>query len=394
MGRKRRQVAPIEARQLQGFKYFRMVAELFDSLHEAGTLRDKAGNRRLFFDQYALLMLLYYFNPLVESLRGLAQITELSKVQKLCGVRQSSLGSLSEAANVFDPSLLEPVIAELGGRALRASASLPKAHEAALAGLIAVDGSLLRVLPQMAWALWQNGSHGTHRAAKMYVAFAVFPALPVQVAVTAGNGSERQQWRRMAQPGGFYVADRGYADYSLFRELDALDCRFVVRVQENAVFEVVEERPLSAADAAAGVVRDVLLRRLGTEKHNPLLTSPLRIVVVRGTEPDQQWVLATNVLTLSAELIAQTYHYRWQIELFFRWLKCVLGCRHLLSQSASGVTLHVYFAIIASLLIGLWIGTKPNKRTYEMLCLYLSGWATAEEVDRHLIKLRNTPRPP
>ena len=138
----------------------------------------------------------------------------------------------------------------------------------------------------------------------------------------------------------------------------------------------------------------MLLRRLGTEKHNALLKNPLRIVVVRGAEPDQQWVLATNALTLSAELIAQAYHYRWQVELFFRWLKCVLGCRHLLSQSESGVTLHVYFAIIASLLIGLWIGTKPNKRTYEMLCLYLSGWATAEEVDRHLSKLRNTEKPP
>ena len=394
MGRKRREVAPIEARQLQGFKYFRMIAELFDSLHEAGTLRDRAGNRQLFFDQYALLMLLYYFNPIVESLRGLQQITELDKVQKLCGVRKTSLGSLSEAATVFDPALLEPIIAELAGRALQASASLPKAHETALAGLIAVDGSLLRALPRMAWALWQNGSHGTHRAAKMHVAFAVFPAVPLQVAVTAGNASERAQWRRMVQPGGFYVADRGYADYSLFRELDAQGCRFVVRVPENAVFEVAEERPLSAQDAAAGVVRDVLLRRLGTEKHNALLKNPLRIVVVRGAEPDQQWVLATNALTLSAELIAQAYHYRWQVELFFRWLKCVLGCRHLLSQSESGVTLHVYFAIIASLLIGLWIGTKPNKRTYEMLCLYLSGWATAEEVDRHLSKLRNTEKPP
>lgn len=394
MGRKRRQVAPIEARQLQGFKFFRLVAELFDSLHEAGTLRDKAGNRQLFFDQYALLMLLYYFNPLVESLRGLKQITELDKVQKLCGVQKTSLGSLSEAAGVFDPRLLEPIIAELGQRALRTSPALPKAHEAALAGLLALDGSLLRALPRMAWALWQDGSNGTHRAAKMHVAFAVFPSVPVQVSVTAGNGSEREQWRRMAEPGGFYVADRGYADYSLFRELDALECRFVVRVQENAVYEVAEERPLSTEDVAAGVVRDVLVQRLGTEKHNSLLKSPLRVVVVRGTEPGHLWVLATNALSLSAELISLAYHYRWQVELFFRWLKCVLGCRHLLSHSESGVTLQVYFVIIASLLIGLWTGAKPNKRTYEMLCLYLTGWATAEEVDRHLIKLRNTSRPP
>lgn len=398
MGRKRRKL-PIEARQLQGFKYFRMVAGLFDSLHEAGTLRDKAGNRELFFDQYALLMLLQYFNPIVDSLRGLKQTTELDKVQKLCGVRKTSLGSLSEAARVFDPRLLEPIIADLARRAVGGSRTLPKADEAALQGLIAVDGSLLKALPRMAWALWQDGGRGTqtakpHRAAKMHVAFAVFPAVPVQVSVTTGNGGERQQWRRMVEPGGFYVADRGYADYSLFRELDAASCRFVVRVQENAAYEVAEERPLSAKATAAGVVRDVLLRRLGTEKHNSLLERPLRIVIVRGGEPDQQWILATNARDLPAELVALAYRYRWQIELYFRWLKCVLGCRHLLSQSEAGVTMQVYFGIIASLLIGLWLGTKPNKRTYEMLCLYLSGWATAEEVDRHLLKLRNTPRPP
>jgi len=76
----------------------------------------------------------------------------------------------------------------------------------------------------------------------------------------------------------------------------------------------------------------------------------------------------------------------WQIELFFRWLKCVLGCRHLLSHSQQGVTLQVYFAIIASLLIGLWTGTKPNKRLYEMICLYFAGWATAEELSHHIEK--------
>jgi len=388
---RRQKRRPIKARELQGFKYFGLVAELFDSLHAAGTLRDAAGNRELFFDQYALLMLLYYFNPLVDSLRGLQQITGLDKVQKLCGVSKTSLGSLSEAARVFDPALLEPIIAQLAERTLAGSRSAPPAHQAALADLIAVDGSLLRALPKMAWALWQDA---THRAAKLHVAFAVFPAVPTQVTVTAGNGSERAAWRQMVQPGGFYVADRGYADYSLFRELDALECRFVVRVQENAVYEALEDRPLTPQDAAAGVVGDVLIRRLGTEKHNALLERPLRIVTVRGPQPDQLWVLATNARELPAELIAAAYHYRWQIELFFRWLKCVLGCRHLVSQSEPGVTLQVYFGIIASLLIGLWIGVKPNKRTYEMLCLYLCGWATAEEVDRHLRKLQNETRPP
>jgi IS4 transposase len=81
------------------------------------------------------------------------------------------------------------------------------------------------------------------------------------------------------------------------------------------------------------------------------------------------------------------YKYRWWIELFFRWLKCILGCRHLLSQSASGVTLQVYVALIASLLVSLWTGRKPSKRTFEMLCLYFSGWASAQELQTQIAKL-------
>jgi Transposase DDE domain len=383
---------PIDPRKLQGFKYFQLIDELLARLRPVGTERDRAGNREFFFDQYATLMILYYFNPTVTTLRGLQQFTTLEKVQRLCGVKPTALGSLSEAARVFDPAALESIVAELAAQAARQGMSLPSAKEAALAGLIAVDGSLLKALPRMAWALWQDA---THRAAKMHVAFAVFPGVPVAATVTAGNDSERDELRKLVQPGGFYVADRGYADYSMFREFDAQGVRFLIRLQEKAVFEVKEERPLSEADRAAGVVRDVIIRRLGTAKHHSLLKQPLRIVIVRGTEPGQQWILATNALDLPAELVMIAYRYRWQIELFFRWLKCVLGCRHLLCENPAGVRLQVYCAIIAALLIGLWVGVKPNKRTYEMLCHYLSGWATAEEVERHLKKLQTkTTGPP
>src|SRR5436190_8322626 len=268
---------PLDARKLQGFKYFELIDGLIERLRPIGTERDRAGNRELFFDQYATLMILYFFNPTVGTLRGLQQFTTLEKVQRMCGVRPTSLGSLSEASRVFDPQALEPIIAQLAAQAHRSRAALPSAKEAALAGLIAVDGSLLQALPRMAWALWQDA---THRAAKMHVAFAVFPGVPVAATLTPGNSAERDELQKLVRPGGFYVADRGYADYSLFREFDAQGVRFLIRLQENAVFEVLEERPLSAADRAAGVVRDVTLKRLGTEKHNALLKQPLRIVQV------------------------------------------------------------------------------------------------------------------
>ena len=371
--------------KLSGFKYFRLISGLLDRLRTDGVERDKAGNRDLFFDQYAMLILTYFFNPTVTSLRGIQHFSTLEKVQKTLGVKSTSLGSLSEASRVFDPALLEPIIAELAHKATANPKAFPAADQAALAGLEAVDGSLLKAVPRMAWALWQDAQH---RAVKMHVSFAVFPNVPVKATVTAGTGSERSELRKIVQSGGFYAIDRGYADYSLFRELDEFGCHFVCRVQQNAVWTTDHEQRLTVDDAAAGVVRDTIVKRLGTEKHNALLKRPLRVVEVAGDDPDDRWVLVTNHLELPAELIVVAYRYRWQVELFFRWIKCVLGCRHLLSHSPGGVTMQIYFAIIASLLIALWTDVKPNKRTYEMLCHYLSGWATEQELDDYMKFIR------
>jgi IS4 transposase len=93
-------------------------------------------------------------------------------------------------------------------------------------------------------------------------------------------------------------------------------------------------------------------------------------------------------MDLDALLVALGYRYRWSVELFFRWFKCILGCRHLLSESQNGVEIQVYIAIIASLLISLWTGRKPTKRTFEMVCLYLSGWADEEELLNHIETLK------
>ena len=138
---------------LQGCKYFRVLGPLFAHLRTVGTERDSAGNRQLFSDQYATLVLLYFFHPTVTSLRGLQQTTELTKVQERLGVRRTSLGALSEAAQVFDAALGPEILRALGGQ-LRPH--LPLADQEALAQLTAIDGSLLPALPRMVWAMWQD----------------------------------------------------------------------------------------------------------------------------------------------------------------------------------------------------------------------------------------------
>jgi hypothetical protein len=98
--------------------------------------------------------------------------------------------------------------------------------------------------------------------------------------------------------------------------------------------------------------------------------------------------LATNLLDAPAEVIGFLYQQRWMIEIFFRFLKHILGCRQLLSTNPAGVEIQAYCAIIACLLIALWTGKQPAKRTYEMIFFYFIGWADEEELLAHLEKLK------
>jgi len=370
--------------QLQGLKYFSLILPLLEPLRSVATERDRAGNRQFFCDQYVGLLLIYFFNSIVTSVRGLQQLSELEKVQELLGIRRVALGSLSEAARVFDAAVLHEIVAELALRAV----PLQTGREAeALRGLTAVDGSILPALPRMVWALWKDDQH---RGVKLHLHFDVLAAVPADATLTPAACSEPGQLAAMLKPQRLYVVDRGYASFELFREILDAGSSFVARVKDSTVFTVKEERPISAEAKAAGVVRDVVIRKLGTAHHKDYLRQPVRLVVVERTKPDgtvEALWLVTDKLDLDADLVALAYKYRWTVELFFRWLKCILGCRHLLSTCRNGVTIQVYMALIASLLITLRTGRKPTKRTFEMLQYYLLGWASEEEMERHLKRL-------
>jgi hypothetical protein len=331
------------------------------------------------------LLLLYFFSPILTSLRGLQQATTLKKVQKRLGCPRVSLGSLGEASSVFDAHLLQEIISELATQALPLQTG-PEAE--ALKGLTAADGSLLPALPKMAWALWVDDEH---RAAKLHLQFDVFKGVPMAAAITAGSDSENDQLRAALQPGRLYVIDRGYAEYQLFQDIVDAKSSFIGRLRDNAVYQIIEERPVSVEAQQAGVLRDRVVF-LGGDRSGKVLRQALRLVEVATGKTDalghpETLLLACDRLELDAYLIALGYKYRWTIELFFRWFKRILGCQHLISNSPNGVAVQAYMAVIASLLVSLWTGRKPTKRTFEMLCHFFSGWATEDELLAHLEKL-------
>jgi hypothetical protein len=376
---RRRKTKPLTARDLSRW---RLVADFQERLagHAGASVGTFADSRRhLGEEQYLGLMLFGLLNPVVESMRGLCAASRLQRVQEEISDRPVSLGSFSEAQAVVAPELLQKVFEELAAEAQ------PYRGDSRLAAyrdkLLAIDGTIWAALPKMAWAVWRC-QHGPESALKAHLKFNLLEEKPVGVTLTKAKRCERAVLRENWKAGEFYAGDRYYGeDYQLFEDLQQAGSSFVLRLRQEAAFEVVEEFALSAEDRAAGVSFDGMVR-VGSKKRNQ--TEPLRLVRVPTEEAELLLVTDKSRQELSAELIALIYSYRWRIELFFKWLKCILGCRHWLAHSPRGVALQVYCALIAALLLSRHIGRRPGKRDMEMIRFYLLGYATLDELTREL----------
>ena len=185
--------AKIQNSDITGLKYFDQLAPLLERLRDDACERDKAGNRELHFDQYCLLILLYLFNPVVTSLRGIQQASELDKVQNKLGCSRASLGSLSEASSVFDAERLQEIIHELGAE-LKPLARDPRLKDITQT-LTLVDGTLIAALPRIMEAsrLKQDTGSGLIKW-RLHTHFEVDRSVPKRIDVTpeGGGGTDRR----------------------------------------------------------------------------------------------------------------------------------------------------------------------------------------------------------
>jgi hypothetical protein len=383
---------------LKGFKYFKPLWPILKKLPP----EDSHPPRQLHYDQYLCFILFYFFNPTLTGLRSIQKASQLEKVQNVLGVKSTSLGSFSEAGNVFDHTLLPPMVKALAQKALPQETD-PRLKDLEKT-LVAFDGSLLPALPKMIWALWLDQDH---KAAKLHLEFDLLKSVPTQASLTDGNQNEKTILRKKLSSGKIYVVDAGYAQYSLFEDILKARSSFVCRLRDNAVWETLYEKELSPQDRNAGVQKDFVVH-LGSKSKQDDLSTPVRVIEIHHFDPvprrrpsrvsskktfrtregNYTLLIVTDLLEFPAELIALIFRFRWQIELFFRWFKCILKCQHFLSLSQNGLAIQLYCALIASLLISLWSGRKPDKRTYEMLCLHMQGWASDQELERHLESLK------
>ena len=189
-----------------------------------------------------------------------------------------------------------------------------------------------------------------------------------------------EEAKKKWQPGDASVGDRYFGqNYRLLAELSEAQCVYVLRLREAAVITVEEELPVSAADQEAGVVRQAWAR-LGARP-----SGRVRVVWVRAAD-GTELVLVTNLgpEDLPADLVSRLYRKRWQIEMFFRWFKCVQGCGHWLAEGPRGAATQLYLGLIAAVRLQLYTGRRPTKRMHELIQFYCLGWATRDELTKGL----------
>jgi hypothetical protein len=287
-----------------------------------------------------------------------------------------SLGSFSEAQHLSDPALLEQVFGDLVAQVGGPPAS--DVHQA-WQGWFARDSSLFAALPRMSWALYGGGrAKARNNAVRLHLSLHLLENKPVRAQVTTGKVCERKAWKQTWEKGAAYVGDRYFGEnHALLGELEQAGCRYVLRLREESLVNVEEELALSPADPAAGIQRQAWAR-LGCRQRRSVR---VRVIWI-GMADGNTLRVVTNVPPdqLSAAEVGLLYRRRWQIECFFRWIKCLLGCRHWLAESQTGVSLQLYLALIAAVLFQLHTGRRPNKRMMELFQLHQLGWASTQDL--------------
>jgi hypothetical protein len=356
------------------------------------------GNAQLELIDVLVVLLAAFYNPLVRSQRLIEALSSQDWMQRRTGLTRIARSTLSDALKRFDPAQLRPLIGHLCKQVAHLEQRDPD-----LASLtrqvLAVDGSYFNLAGEVLWALSCRRGHGQTPQSRV--------RLDLQLDVASGTlwegsvageeaGSEPAVLMSRLRPGVIYLADRLYVHFGFLNAVLGKGSSFVVRLKKTTCFAAGESLPLEARDKELGVLEDQAGFLSGpvspTNRGRASRTTKpphqkLRRVVVFDPAKGQEVILLTDMLDVPAHVIAILYRKRWMIELFLRFLKCTAAFDHLISKSRQGITLQLYVAMIATLLLHLATGRRVSKYSLFWLNAVASGQATWEQMREGLARI-------
>lgn len=386
----------VQEDQIQSLRVVRAILPWREQL--ATNFGTSHGNASLQLIDVLIVMLAGFFNPMARSQRLLDALSSQEWMKKQTGVQRIARSTLSDALKRFDPQTLRPLIEQLVARV-----PALKQRDADLNTIakqvLAADGSFFNLAGDVAWALHhrRGNTEKTQSRVRWNLQLDIQRFTPVDGDFSgAEEASEPDAFIRRLRPGVIYVVDRAFMHFRFLNAVIERGSNFVVRLKKNNRFDAQSSRPLEARDHEARVLRDEIgvlpgPRSKGNEDCRSCTAPPpaqtLRRVTIWDDRNQCEITLLTDLLDVPAYVIAALYRNRWQIELFFKWLKCYASFDHAVSQHPNGITLQFYVAIIATLLLHLATGRRVSKYALFWFGAVARGEATWEQMQAGLARI-------
>ena len=319
-------------------------------------------------------ILLYYFLGNPDSARSLITDLKDEDCTTACGLISCGLSTLHDAFARYTCEMFRQLYL-----ALLQVIPPPCIDEFKQLGQISlVDSSVFPLAINAYWAEFKE----TANALKMHLCLSLNQMIPTCFLTTAAIIDDRKAFRAFIEVGVTYIADRGYLDLKLFWDVVEQGAHFVIRVRKNLKYQVEEALPVELIDSVKLIFCQVTdeLVRFDCDEHNKLY----RRISFKSRKT--LFILVTDRLDLTTFEIIKLYCLRWQIELFFRYIKCTVGASHLINKSENGVTIQFYMILIVHLLL---IAFKAKQYQEYLFTKKQLGRAKAEKNSKQRIFHKN-----
>jgi hypothetical protein len=364
---------PVWPDRIVGGKHIQSLERHVNQLRE----QNPHGNRDLFLDDVFVAYLLAFFNPALRTLRTIEDFSQTQQAQKHLTIPKLCKSTLSDFNKLADPTRLQPILDHLRREVLKpgqakAAEPLSTLHRQ----ILAVDGTFLKAAAAVTWAIRRKGGK---TGARLDFHVDVDTWLPELIVIPENGDGEAKTALNTITPGAIHLYDRGIFSFELIaahaHPQKAAD--FVMRIREPGPrcpkLETLAIRQITPDARAAGVTSDRLVRLLGSS-HRQAPDLVLReVVIIPPDDPENPVYLLTTLLDVDASIIGLLYRNRWQIELFFRWMKSYARFDHLISHTREGVLLNFYVAVIGVTLLYLHTGQRPSKYLYILMGMVANG---------------------
>ena len=361
-------IAVVDAK-LVGRRCVELVQNHLRRLHQLSP----HSQRTLTYDRLLVTLLVGFHETCDRTLRLMEDLSQSQDAAALLGDHRSARSTMSDALAAFDPKALMPLVKDLQAR-LPALGRMDGDLAEILQRMRIADGSIFTVPSDVAHAIAVSRSNREPgRQLRFNLQLDFVRGIPADFSISGDDdGSETAAFARDLAAGMIYVADRNFMDFKFIRAVIEIKSWFVIRAKianSSLKFEPAEELELTGKDREADVQSDRIGHLPGCRASPGMQQTLMREVLVLDRRSNKVVRLITNLLDVPAWVIAQLYRRRWEIELFFRWYKCVAKFEHLFSHSKNGIEIQFYTAVIMILLSYIQTGQKPGK--YEFHCL---GW--------------------